>query len=163
MTALKRFELWLSRTAFGVWMSKAFASRVDPTIFRLSGGRFTSMGPIVIPQLVLTTRGRKSGQQRDAQLAFTELDGAVYIVASNFGGERHPAWSYNLQAEPRAFMQLRDERIPIIAEHLSDEEKQLVWERLCDNIPNYVSYKNQTDRNINVYRLVPQARAGTDL
>lgn len=77
MTFMKRFELWLSRTAFGVWMSKAFASRVDPVIFGLSGGRFTSMGPIVIPQLVLTTRGRKSGQERDAQLAYTDLDGAA--------------------------------------------------------------------------------------
>ncbi len=163
MTSLKRFELWLSRTAFGVWMSKAFSSRVDPLIFRLSGGRFTSMGPIVIPQLVLTTRGRKSGQERDAQLAYTDLDGMAYVVASNFGGERHPAWSYNLQAEPRAFMQLRDERIPIIAQHLSDEEKESVWGRLCDNIPNYSTYREQTDRNINVYRLLPRDAEGAAL
>ncbi|MBW2269934.1 MAG: nitroreductase family deazaflavin-dependent oxidoreductase [Deltaproteobacteria bacterium] len=155
MTSLKRFELWLSRTAFGAWMTKAFASRVDPVVFRLSGGRFTSMGPIVIPQLVLTTRGRKSGQERDAQLAYTDIDGVAYVVASNFGGERHPAWSYNLQAEPRAFMQLRDERIPITAQQLSDEEKESVWGRLCENVPNYSAYKEKTDRNIKVYRLSP--------
>ena len=141
----------------------AFASRVDPVIFRLSGGRLTSMGPVVIPQLVLTTRGRKSGQERDAQLAYTDLDGVVYVVASNFGGERHPAWSYNLQAEPRAFMQLRDKRTPVIAKHLSDEEKESVWGRLCDNIPNYSAYKEQTDRNINVYRLLPRDPEGADL
>jgi deazaflavin-dependent oxidoreductase (nitroreductase family) len=150
MTSLKRFELWLSRTAFGVWMSKAFASRVDPVIFRLSGGRFTSMGPIVIPQLVLTTRGRKSGQERDAQLAYTDLDGLPYVVASNFGGERHPAWSYNLQADPLAFMQLRDKRIPIVAQNWSDAENESVWGRLCDNVPNYSTYREQTDRNIQV-------------
>lgn len=150
-------------TAFGVWMSKAFASRVDPLIFRLSGGRFTSMGPIVIPQLVLTTRGRKSRQQREAQLAYTDLDGVAYVVASNFGGEHHPAWSYNLQAEPLAFMQLRDKRIPVTAQHLSDEEKETVWGRLCDNVPNYSTYREQTDRNINVYRLVPRNSEGADL
>ena len=157
MALQKRFGLWLSRTAFGAWMSKVFASRVDPVIFRLSGGRLTSMGPVVIPQLILTTRGRKSGQERDAQLAYTDLDGAVYVVASNFGGERHPAWSYNLQAEPNAFMQLRDARIPICAEHLNDEEKHAVWERLCENIPNYSTYRERTTRNINVYRLSPRA------
>lgn len=156
MTSLKRFELWLSGTAFGVWMSKAFASRVDPLIFRLSGGRFTSMGPIVIPQLVLTTRGRKSGQERDAQLAYTDLDGVAYVVASNFGGERHPAWSHNLQAEPRAFMQLRDERTPVTAQQLSDDEKEAVWGRLCDNVPNYSTYSERTDRNLKVYRLSPR-------
>jgi len=162
MTSMKRFQLWLSRTAFGVLMSKAFASRVDPLIFQLSSGRLTSMGPIVIPQLVLTTRGRKSGQQRKAQLAYTDLDGLAYVVASNFGGERHPAWSYNLQAEPHAFMQLRDKRIAVIAQHLSDEEKESVWGRLCDNIPNYSAYREQTDRNINVYRLVPNDSEGAD-
>lgn len=155
MTTLKRFELWMAKTAFGAWMTKAFAARIDPMIFRLSGGRFTSMGPVVIPQLVLTTRGRKSGQERDAQLAYTELDGAVYVVASNFGGERHPAWSYNLQADPQAFMQLRDERAPVRAAQLSDEEKETVWERLCDNIPNYSAYRARTDRNIKVYCLSP--------
>ena len=156
MALQKRFGLWLSRTAFGAWMSKVFASRVDPVIFRASGGRFTSMGPLAIPQLVLTTRGRKSGQERDAQLAYTDLDGAIYVVASNFGGERHPAWSHNLQAEPNAFMQLRDTRTPIRAEHLSDEEKHAVWERLCENIPNYSTYQERTTRNINVYRLSPR-------
>lgn len=161
MTTMKRFQLWLSRTALGTWMSKAFASRVDPLIFRLSGGRFTSMGPIVIPQLVLTTRGRKSGQERDAQLAYTDLDGAIYVVASNFGGERHPAWSYNLQADPQSFMQLRQERIAVTAELLGDEEKESVWQRLCENIPNYASYRERTARNIKVYRLSPGASVAT--
>jgi deazaflavin-dependent oxidoreductase (nitroreductase family) len=156
MKPLKRFELWLAKTAFGAWMTKAFAARVDPVIFRLSGGRLTSMGPVLIPQLVLTTRGRKSGQERDAQLVYTDLAGVVYIVASNFGGERHPAWSYNLQADSQAFMQLRDEKIPVRAEQLSDEEKESVWERLCDNIPNYSAYRERTDRNIKVFRLSPR-------
>ena len=110
-TTIKRFELWVATTAFGVWMSKTLASRIDPWIYRRSGGRFTSLGPVVVPQLVLTTRGRKSGQERDAQLAYTELGGSVYVVASNFGGERHPAWSYNLQADPEAVMHLAGERM----------------------------------------------------
>ena len=156
MQALKRFELWLARTAFGAWLSKVLAARIDPVIFRLSGGRFTSLGPVVIPQLVLTTRGRKSGQEREAQLVYTDLDGVVHIVASNFGGERHPAWSYNLEADPQAFMQLRDERVPVRADPLSDAEKESVWQRLCDNIPNYSAYRDRTDRNIKVYRLIPR-------
>jgi hypothetical protein len=53
-------------------------------------------------------------------------------------------------------MQLRDEEIPVCAEQLSDEEKDSVWERLCDNIPNYSAYRERTDRNIQVYRLSPR-------
>ena len=155
MMTLKKFELWLSRTAFGAWMSKAVASCIDPMISRRSGGRFTSMGPVVIPQLILSTRGRKSGEERDTQLAYTDLRSLVYVVASYFGGERHPAWSYNLQADARAVMQLQDTLISVDAERLSEEDKETVWQRLCDNIPNYSAYKERTARNIKVYRLTP--------
>ena len=96
-------------------------------------------------------------KEREAQLAYTDLEGVVYVVASNFGGQHHPAWSYNLQADPHAFMQLRDERIPVSAEQLSDEVKDSVWKRLCDNIPNYSTYAERTDRNIKVYGLSPRA------
>lgn len=161
MSAVKRFELWFARTAIGGWIAKVLAARVDPVIFRLSGGRLTSLGPVVVPQLVLTTIGRKSGQEREAQLVYTEVEGAVRVVASNFGGERHPAWSYNLQADPNAFMQLRDERVPVRAERLSDDEKKSVWDRLCDNIPNYAAYRERTDRNIMVFRLTPRGAEAT--
>ena len=68
MKTWKRFMLWLSMTSFGEWMTKRISSRIDPAIFRISGGRFTSIGPVVIPQLVLTTTGRRSSRKRDAQL-----------------------------------------------------------------------------------------------
>lgn len=161
MSKLKHFELWMATTPAGIWLSKVLASRIDPWLYRKSGGRFTSLGPVVIPFLVLTTRGRKSGQQRDVQLVYTDLDGSIYIVASNFGGERHPAWSYNLEADADAEMDLDGDRIPIRAVRLDDDEKESVWARLCDNIPNYARYRETTDRNIKVYRLDPREQPAT--
>ncbi|MEM7412406.1 MAG: nitroreductase/quinone reductase family protein [Myxococcota bacterium] len=156
---MKHFQLWLATTPIGVWLSKAVAARFDPWIYKKTGGRLTTSGPVVVPQLVLTTRGRKSGEQRDAQLAYTEVDGAVYVVASNFGGEHHPAWSYNLQANPEAVMHLGDQATPVYAARLSDDAKEVVWERLCLNIPNYAKYRAKTERNIQVYRLDPRSDA----
>ena len=43
--------------------------------------------------------------------------------------------------------------------HISDEEKESVWSRLCDNIPNYSKYRERTERNIRVYRLSPRESA----
>jgi deazaflavin-dependent oxidoreductase (nitroreductase family) len=157
METWKRFVFWLSMTGFGTLMTKTISARIDPVIFRMSGGRFTSIGPAVIPQLILTTKGRKSGQERDAQLVYTDIDGIAHVVASNFGGDRHPAWSHNLTAEPEAYIQLKDKKIAVIAELLSDEEKESVWNRLVSNIPNYSAYKERTDRNLKVYRLLPRA------
>ncbi|NCF17714.1 MAG: nitroreductase family deazaflavin-dependent oxidoreductase [Haliea sp.] len=154
MGAVKRFEIWLSMTSFGTWVIKKFSAHVDPFVFRLTGGRFTSLGPVVIPQLLLTTTGRKSGQPREAQLVYTDVDGVIHIVASNFGGERHPAWSYNLMENPRASVQVKSEKMEVIAEQLTDAEKESVWARLVDNIPNYSAYRQRTDRNLKVYRLI---------
>ena len=106
--------------------------------------------------LLLTTTGRKSGQKREAQLVYTDIAGVVHVVASNFGGKSHPSWSYNLDADPNATMQIRKDPIPVRAELLSSEEKDAIWDRLVDNIPNYKVYKERTERNIKVYRLKPK-------
>jgi deazaflavin-dependent oxidoreductase (nitroreductase family) len=154
MDGWRKFLLKVSSTRFGGVLMKATSAHVDPFLFRASGGRFTSIGPVVIPHVLLTTTGRKSGQHRDAQLVYTDIDGVVHIVASNFGGKSHPAWSYNLDASPQATMQLGSEPVDVTAELLSDAEKDEVWDRLVANIPNYDVYKTRTDRNIRVYRLV---------
>lgn len=134
---------------------KVSSAHIDPFLFKATGGRFTSIGPPVIPHVLLTTTGRKSGQKREAQLVYTDISGVVHIVASNFGGKTHPAWSHNLDADPNATMQITSERIPVKAKLLGDEEKGAVWERLVDNIPNYKVYKQRTNRDIKVYRLDP--------
>ena len=155
MNPWKRFLFGLSATRFGAAIMKVSSVHIDPVLFKATGGRFTSIGPTVIPQLLLTTTGRKSGEQREAQLVYTDIDGVVHIVASNFGGKNHPAWSYNLDADPIATMQIQRDPVPVRAQLLSDEEKDEVWNRLVDNIPNYKVYKQRTDRNIKVYRLDP--------
>lgn len=127
-------------------------SKLDPVFFRLSGGRFTSTGPVLVPYLIVNTIGRKSGQQRSTQLVYTDVDGVAHVVASNFGQQSHPAWSYNLMAHPNVTIELGDEPIPVVAVPLSDEEKEAVWDTLVANVPNYAIYKSRTERNIKVYR-----------
>jgi deazaflavin-dependent oxidoreductase (nitroreductase family) len=159
MNLWKSFVFGFSSTRVGAAVMKVSSVHIDPFLFKLSGGRFTSIGPPVIPQVLITTTGRKSGRQREAQLVYTDIDGVVHIVASNFGGNRHPAWSYNLDANPEATMQLKSEPIAVSAERLTDADKAQIWDRLVDNIPNYAVYRERTDRNIKVYRLVPTADA----
>ncbi|MGB5547539.1 MAG: nitroreductase/quinone reductase family protein [Polyangiales bacterium] len=143
----------LSVTPFGVWLVKTFAARVDPTIYKLTGGRYTSSGPLTIPQLTLTTIGRKSGKERTVQLGYTEDGDDVLIVASNFGGTHHPAWSYNLDANPSAKIRLGAEDKDVIATRLTDSEKAILWPRIAQTIPQMKTYVTKTDRNIKVYRL----------
>lgn len=143
----------LSVTPFGVWLVKTFAARVDPFIYKLTGGRYTSSGPLTIPQLTLTTVGRKSGKARTVQLGYTADGDDVLIVASNFGGTNHPAWSYNLDANPSARIRLGADDKNVTATRLTDSEKAILWPKIAETIPQMKTYVTKTDRNIKVYRL----------
>ncbi|MGB5365302.1 MAG: nitroreductase/quinone reductase family protein [Polyangiales bacterium] len=143
----------LSVTPFGVWLVKTFAARVDPWIYKLTGGRYASTGPLTIPQLTLTTVGRKSGKERTVQLGYTADGEDVLIVASNLGGANHPAWSYNLDANPSAKIRLGAEDKNVVATRLTDSEKAILWPKIAETIPQMKTYVTKTDRNIKVYRL----------
>jgi len=110
-------------------------------------------GPGLLPSLLLATTGRKSGKERTVQLGYTEDGDDVLVVASNFGGTNHPAWSYNLDANPQAKILLGAEKREVVASRLTDSEKAILWPKIADTIPQMKSYVKRTERNIKVYRL----------
>jgi len=142
-----------SLTPVGQWLVKTFAARLDPAIYKLSGGRFTMSGPLTIPQLTLTTIGRKSGKERTVQLGFTEDGDDLLVVASNLGGTNHPAWSYNIEANPSVTIRLGSETKGVVATRLTDSEKAILWPKIADTLPQMKTYVTRTERNIKVYRL----------
>ncbi|MDJ0787311.1 MAG: nitroreductase family deazaflavin-dependent oxidoreductase [Myxococcota bacterium] len=148
-----RFVNWLSATPFGSWLVKHVASPIDPWIFRVTGGRFTSTGVPTLPMITVETIGRRSGETRPVQLAFHEEGGELFVVASAMGQEKHPAWRYNLEAHPEVWVQARGERFVAKAQLLSDEEKQRIWPAIHETIPQMRVYEQRTDRNIGVFRL----------
>lgn len=149
----------LSATRFGSWLVKHLASRLDPLLFKASGGRWTTTGVPTLPMLTLTTTGRKSGKSRDTQLAYHADGGDLLVVASAMGQEHHPDWSYNLQAAPEADVQLRGARVRVVARQLTDAEKDAMWPAIKRTIPQMAVYERRTTRNIRVFRLSPVAPA----
>jgi deazaflavin-dependent oxidoreductase (nitroreductase family) len=126
---------------------------LDKIISKVSGGRFT-MTSLIVPTLLLTTTGAKSGQPRTAPLAcMPDGDGVFYVVGSNFGTEKHPAWSGNLIKTPKATVVYGGKTLQVDAQLLSDEEKAEVWPRLTKVWPIYDTYVTKTDRNLRVFRL----------
>src|SRR3954468_17363355 len=66
---------------------------VDRTLTKLTRGRFV-LTSLLMPSLVLTHTGAKTGLERIPPLAcMPDGDGAWFVVASNFGQQMHPAWS----------------------------------------------------------------------
>ena len=148
-----RSIVWLSTNPVATWVIKHIASRFDPLIFKATNGRFTSMGPPAMPMLTMTATGRRSGQPRSVHLACLEHEGDYLVVASAMGQQKHPAWRYNIEANPEVQIQMRSERFVARAQALTDSEKQGVWADVRQAIPQMNVYEKRTDRNIRVFRL----------
>jgi deazaflavin-dependent oxidoreductase (nitroreductase family) len=147
------FIVRLSTNRVATWLIKHVASPLDPLIFRATNGRFTCFGPPSMPMITVTAIGRLSGQPRPVHLACLERGGDYLVVASAMGQERHPAWRYNLEANPEVEIQARGERFKAHASALSDSEKDEVWGDVRQAIPQMNVYEKRTDRNIRVFRL----------
>ena len=145
--------LWLTTNKATTWWIQHVASRLDPLVFRATGGRYFSMGAPDMPMVTLSTRGRKTGKTRRVHLAAIPHEGDHLIVASAMGQERHPAWRYNLEAHPEIEVQMPGERYLARASVLDDAEKAAVWEKVKETIPQIGVYEGRTDRNIRVFRL----------
>jgi proline iminopeptidase len=100
--------------------------------------------------LLLTTKGRKTGNATTAPLIY-ENDGDRYvIVASKGGAPEHPGWYSNLQKSPEVELQVKDELFPARARTAEGEERKRLWELVNRQWPDYDSYQERTEREIPV-------------
>ena len=63
-----------------------------------------------VPTLVLTTTGRKTGQERKFALIYQEIEGDAVVVASKGGAPNHPGWYFNLVEHPEVGVQVGADR-----------------------------------------------------
>ena len=100
--------------------------------------------------LLLTTTGRKSGEERTAPLIYQEHDGAYLVVASKGGADDPPAWFKNLEAKPTVEVQVKDEKFTANARTATPDEKPDMWKKMTGAWPQYDEYQQKTDREIPV-------------
>ena len=100
--------------------------------------------------LLLSTIGRRSGQERTTPLIHRTDGGRWIIVASKGGAPEHPGWFENLQADPRATIQVRAETIPVTASVAEGAEHERLWDLMCEVWPAYADYQRKTERAIPV-------------
>jgi deazaflavin-dependent oxidoreductase (nitroreductase family) len=101
-----------------------------------------------VPTLLLTTTGRKTGEQRTAPLIYGRDGDAFVVVASKGGAPQHPAWYLNLDADPQVELQVKDEVFPARARTATAEERPRLWQQLAEIWPAYDDYAQKTDREI---------------
>jgi deazaflavin-dependent oxidoreductase (nitroreductase family) len=122
------------------------------SLYRLTNGAIGGrMGPN--PVLLLTTTGRKSGKPHTVPLSYFEDGQLRFLVASNGGQDRPPAWYLNLTANPRVEIQIKGDRKTVTATTASPAERELLWQRVIARAPSYDAYRRKTTRVIPIVLL----------
>lgn len=107
-------------------------------------------GKGLVPTLLLTTTGRKSGESRPTPLLYQPCGSGFIIVASRGGSDKHPAWFLNLQDNPACTLQVGKFSYSGTARILSTADRAPYWEWMVRFWPDYANYQARTDREIPV-------------
>ena len=100
--------------------------------------------------LLLTTTGRKSGQQYTTPLIYQKHGDDYLIVASKGGADEAPQWYNNLQADPNVEVQVLGDKFKARARTAGPQEKPEMWRVMAATWPQYDEYQKKTDREIPV-------------
>lgn len=107
-------------------------------------------GKGMVPTLLLTTVGRKSGRVLTMPLIFGRSGSDYVLVASKGGAPTHPAWYLNLQAQPEVELQVKADKFRARAHTAVGEERATLWAKMVGIYGPYAQYQTKTDRQIPV-------------
>jgi deazaflavin-dependent oxidoreductase (nitroreductase family) len=105
-------------------------------------------GKGMVPTLLLTTTGRKSGRELTLPLIFGESGADYVVVASKGGAPEHPAWYLNLQANPDVRVQVKADKFKAKASTANDSERARLWPQMVQIYGPYADYQKKTERTI---------------
>jgi len=98
--------------------------------------------------LLLTTKGRSSGEPRVAPLIYDLHRGDYVVVASKGGAPEHPAWFLNIESDPEVEVQVWGDKFNAHARTATPEEREKIWSKMVAEWPDYENYQKKTDREI---------------
>ena len=118
---------------------KRIIPAVHLAVYRVTNGRYSSKlaGQHM---LLLTTRGRHSGQQRTVPLLYVADGEKMIVIGSNWGGQRNPGWYWNLLAEPDARVQAGRRKLRVTARPVTADERPRAWGLVAAQYPGYKDY-----------------------
>ena len=126
---------------------------------RAHGGR-PSGGPLAGQTLLLLySKGAKTGVRRRSILTYSR-DGDAYVVAGTASGApKHPAWLFNVEADPNVTLEVDNEEFPASATiEREGPERDRLWANHVQQLPWFGDYPKQVGaRTIPVVRLTRRA------
>ncbi len=149
----------LAATHFGLWLLPNTLHRIDAMLLKLTGNSISLTSLLAgLPVIILTTSGAKSGLSRQKPLVAIADGENLILIASSFGSHRHPAWYYNLTANPIAQVSIRQQTATYRARRSAGLERDHYWQMAQELYHGFSLYKRRAGkREIPVMVLEPVA------
>ena len=96
-----------------------------------------------LPCLLLSTTGKRSGEDRTTPLIYGRDGFRHIIVASRGGAAEHPSWYRNLVAKAEVRVQVGAERFAARARTAAGDERTGLWRLMADIYPPYDDYQEK--------------------
>ena len=125
------------------WMQKHAARYIssggtDGHMYTVTPPGYSEM---VVPSLMLTTKGRKSGEKYMFPLFYGKTGQSYFVIASKGGAPEHPGWYRNLLANPEVEIQVGTEKLKARARIAQGEERARLWKEGVVFWPPYADYQ----------------------
>ena len=135
---------WIRNSRPIALLLKYFA-RAHIWVYRRTNGKVGAK-LVRFPAALLTTTGRKSNEPRTTATLYLR-DGERVILPASFGGQ-DPLWYRNLKENPDVRLQIRAQRLELVARDATDAERERYWPQLTRIYPPYRKYREAADRVI---------------
>ena len=112
--------------------------------------------PGLVPCLLLTTIGRRSGEKRTSPMFYGAAGDAYVVIGSKGGADTHPGWYLNLRANPVVEVQVGREQFIAHARVATGKEREQLFEQMAQMAPPFRDYQKKTKRELPVVVLEKQ-------
>lgn len=137
----------IASSRLGAWFFSHTLHHLDRISLKLTGGRKTLSSTLAgLPILVLTTTGAKSGLARTTPVLGIRDPAKperFAVIASNWGQDHHPAWYYNLKANPQVVCSIDGQARPYLAYEAGGEEYERYWQRAVETYIGFPLYQQR--------------------
>jgi deazaflavin-dependent oxidoreductase (nitroreductase family) len=150
-------QLFASKTGLAVW--RKVAAPLEAPLMKATRGRVRLN--IALPIVVLSSTGARSGERREIPLAYFTDGDDVILIASNYGGNRHPAWYHNLIAHPECELHIGPRGGTFTAREVEGPDRDRLYALAAERLAHvFVLHEKRSGaRRIPVMRLTPNCGA----
>jgi deazaflavin-dependent oxidoreductase (nitroreductase family) len=145
--------LFASKKGLAIW--RRVAAPAEARLMKATGGRIRLN--IAVPMVVLTSTGARSNQRRETPLAYFTDGDDVVLIASNYGGARHPAWYHNLLARPECGLHIGQRGGSFVAREVDGQDRERLYSLAKERLAKVFALHEERSgaRTIPVMRLTP--------